>query len=506
MCGAADGFFFAFDVPQLFDARRRQRRASANTVFLGTLFFSFHANLVVGGTRSAAARCRATRAARRRAAARLLPLRRRRAVGLRSRSSRPGLSLPILRHPRRPQACSAGGGARGRRARGPGPQAQGARKHKHLLVVDLNGLLVDRRMTPFVEPDGTKRAPDAAFGKFLICNRPHMGEFVAWAFEHFTVGVWSSAQQHNAKTLVSHIWGSTRTSWHSCGGKTSARRRHGPRETAFEAHPPERPAQALGGSLVQAQPDREHAVAGRLAVQSRHEPKYCAIHPSVRVGNRPSCRPTTCSARAARSARTHAARRKRGLVDAFVGVAVAPVREEAPASPREIMRKAREGDAPSPPPRPPRASRAWTRTRSTCRKTRTRRRRRRGDPRRDLDAKDLDEKDLDASGERRRNGGAAEAPDDLDDPDDPDDPDGWGGSGDEGDQLGVADPLEAANATARVARENDDADKKEKKKPVACSTGRARACFSSGGREAGGEIGRRAIRASYEHEMTTRIG
>ena len=87
---------------------------------------------------------------------------------------------------------------------------KGTRKHKHLLVLDLNGLLVDRRMSPCVEQDGTKRVPDAKFGKFFIYNRPQMNEFVNWLHDKFTVGVWSSAQQHNAKQLVSHIWGKQR--------------------------------------------------------------------------------------------------------------------------------------------------------------------------------------------------------------------------------------------------------------------------------------------------------
>ena len=88
---------------------------------------------------------------------------------------------------------------------------KGTRKHKHMLVLDLNGLLVDRRMSPFEHPaDGTKVAPYAKFGKFYIYNRPHMHSFVEWTMEHFTVGVWSSAQHHNARTLVNHIWGKTR--------------------------------------------------------------------------------------------------------------------------------------------------------------------------------------------------------------------------------------------------------------------------------------------------------
>ena len=88
---------------------------------------------------------------------------------------------------------------------------KGTRRHRHMLVLDLNGLLVDRRMSPFENPvDGTKVAPDAKFGKFYIYNRPHMQSFVEWASEHFTAGVWSSAQHHNARTLVNHIWGKQR--------------------------------------------------------------------------------------------------------------------------------------------------------------------------------------------------------------------------------------------------------------------------------------------------------
>ena len=42
-------------------------------------------------------------------------------------------------------------------------------------------------VSAYVSPDGTKRAPDAKFGKFHIYNRPHMTEFVEWASERFTV-------------------------------------------------------------------------------------------------------------------------------------------------------------------------------------------------------------------------------------------------------------------------------------------------------------------------------
>ena len=84
------------------------------------------------------------------------------------------------------------------------------RKHKHLLVVDLNGLLVDRRMSPHVAPDGTKVAPDGKFGRFLVYNRAHIDDFIDWIHERFTVGVWSSAREHNARALVNHAWGAKR--------------------------------------------------------------------------------------------------------------------------------------------------------------------------------------------------------------------------------------------------------------------------------------------------------
>jgi predicted nicotinamide N-methyase len=104
-----------------------------------------------------------------------------------------------------PAPAPGPGGGRGARQRPPR-----ARKHRHLLVFDLNGLLVDRRRSAFAEPDGTRRAPSAVLGKFHVYDRPHVAEFVRWAFEHFTVGVWSSAQQHNARALVNHVWGKSR--------------------------------------------------------------------------------------------------------------------------------------------------------------------------------------------------------------------------------------------------------------------------------------------------------
>jgi len=53
-------------------------------------------------------------------------------------------------------------------------------------------ILVDRRKARYREEDGvTFRAPDAKLGKFFVYNRPHMAEFVEWAFEHFTAGTYT---------------------------------------------------------------------------------------------------------------------------------------------------------------------------------------------------------------------------------------------------------------------------------------------------------------------------
>ena len=481
---------------------------------MGTLFFfSFHANLVVGGTRSAAARC--ARDASGEAAARAPPAAPppQKGGGFTIPKLAPG---PLAADPSAPAkaseaACSAGGGARADAAREDRKDRKhkGTRKHKHLLVVDLNGLLVDRRMAPFVEPDGTKRAPDAAFGKFLIYNRPHMSEFVAWAFEHFTVGVWSSAQQHNAKTLVSHIWGEHRDKLAFVWGQDKCTH-----VGAMDpAKPRSKPILLKDLRKLWAVPSfkrfgpRNTLLLDDSPYKAAMNPEYCAIHPKAYELGTEEARRTTLSvvrrrARpAARCARTSRGSPKRGLRGRVRGgVAVAPVREEAPASPREIMRKAREGG------RAVAAAEAAARVAGVDANEidlpedeDEDEEANEGDPRRDLDAKDLDEKDLDASGERRRNGAAAEAPDDLDDPDDPDDPDGWGGSGDEGDQLGVADPLETANATARVrARKRRRRTPIKKKKETASRVRRVgRVPVSQAvGVEAGGEIGRRAIRAS----------
>jgi len=48
---------------------------------------------------------------------------------------------------------------------------------------------------------------DARVGSFYVYERPHMREFIEWAHERFEVAIWSSATERNTKKLVEHVWG-----------------------------------------------------------------------------------------------------------------------------------------------------------------------------------------------------------------------------------------------------------------------------------------------------------
>lgn len=118
-------------------------------------------------------------------------------------------------------------------------------RHEKLLVLDLNGLFIDRRARRYVPtatekaseeeedareaaaaaggdeldaaPDGAeeeKREADpnevvenARVGNYYVYDRPHMREFIEWVHERFEVGVWSSANSRNTKNLVNYVWG-----------------------------------------------------------------------------------------------------------------------------------------------------------------------------------------------------------------------------------------------------------------------------------------------------------
>lgn len=73
---------------------------------------------------------------------------------------------------------------------------------RFLLVLDVNGLLCDRRRDPV---PGLKA--DAKCGPAYVYDRPHAAEFLKWALQRFRVGVWSSARSYNLEPLVAHVFG-----------------------------------------------------------------------------------------------------------------------------------------------------------------------------------------------------------------------------------------------------------------------------------------------------------
>ena len=81
-------------------------------------------------------------------------------------------------------------------------------ENRNLVVIDLNGFLMQRSFSPLgASSSGFRIEQDAKVGNFFVYNRPHMKEFLDFLHENFTVGVWSSATEYNARMLVRHLWG-----------------------------------------------------------------------------------------------------------------------------------------------------------------------------------------------------------------------------------------------------------------------------------------------------------
>ncbi|XP_024520960.1 uncharacterized protein LOC9639528 isoform X1 [Selaginella moellendorffii] len=78
---------------------------------------------------------------------------------------------------------------------------------KKLLILDVNGLLVD---TYFMKEDRPPRLHDAVVGRFLVYRRPHCEEFLQFCLRHFHVAVWSSAKEHNVMGMVNLILGESK--------------------------------------------------------------------------------------------------------------------------------------------------------------------------------------------------------------------------------------------------------------------------------------------------------
>lgn len=85
-----------------------------------------------------------------------------------------------------------------------------AAERRHLLVLDVNGLLVERRLRKRARGSRSsswRRRPDAVLGAFEVYDRPHLRDFVEFVLHTFAVAVWSSARRENLLPLVGHIFG-----------------------------------------------------------------------------------------------------------------------------------------------------------------------------------------------------------------------------------------------------------------------------------------------------------
>lgn len=74
---------------------------------------------------------------------------------------------------------------------------------KKLLVLDINGLLLDTYYQGEPRPD---RPHDAKVNRFYVYKRAFCDEFVQFCLKNFIVGVWSSAREHNVHSLVDFIF------------------------------------------------------------------------------------------------------------------------------------------------------------------------------------------------------------------------------------------------------------------------------------------------------------
>lgn len=69
-----------------------------------------------------------------------------------------------------------------------------------LLILDLDETLIRGQETPL------EGIPSFAVGPFLIHKRPHLEAFLAYALEHFSVAVWTSASRDYALGIIQAIF------------------------------------------------------------------------------------------------------------------------------------------------------------------------------------------------------------------------------------------------------------------------------------------------------------
>ncbi|KAJ7976044.1 NLI interacting factor-like phosphatase [Quillaja saponaria] len=78
---------------------------------------------------------------------------------------------------------------------------------KKLLVMSLNGLLLNRIFKGKKLEIPNNRIPDGRYKNHLVFKRPFSEEFMKFCFERFEVGIWSSAMEHNIDGVLNSAMG-----------------------------------------------------------------------------------------------------------------------------------------------------------------------------------------------------------------------------------------------------------------------------------------------------------
>ncbi|XP_010683895.2 uncharacterized protein LOC104898504 [Beta vulgaris subsp. vulgaris] len=84
---------------------------------------------------------------------------------------------------------------------------------KKLLVLDLNGLLIQRAHKCNKSEIPLNRRPDGVYGQRLVYRRPFLEEFLKFCLERFEVGIWSSAKESNVDGILECAFKGLRSSF-----------------------------------------------------------------------------------------------------------------------------------------------------------------------------------------------------------------------------------------------------------------------------------------------------
>lgn len=78
-------------------------------------------------------------------------------------------------------------------------------KKRTLLILDLNGVLIDRRYSP--KAFQSENATASRVGNFIVWKRQGCERFLTMVFNHVDVAVWSSGNSFNVAALTQNIFG-----------------------------------------------------------------------------------------------------------------------------------------------------------------------------------------------------------------------------------------------------------------------------------------------------------